>query len=84
MVDSAPSHWRNIARHLKHTDRDIISIESKFGGRTREKLMHALYKWRYMVPLKEYKVANLVMALRSCGLAKTAGKAFFLNNSLII
>ena len=53
---------------------DIASIESKFGGRTREKLMHALYKWRYMVPLSEYKIANLVMALRSSGLAKTAGK----------
>ena len=74
IVDEEASHWRNIGKHLGLNDRDIISIEKRYGDRTREKCMHTLYKWRHMVTLNEYKISNLVMALRQCGLNNVAGK----------
>ena len=73
IVDEESSHWRNIAKHLGLTDRDILGIERRYGDRTREKCMHMLYKWRHMVTLNDYKISNLVKALRSCGLNNVAG-----------
>lgn len=75
ITDSSAKHWRLLSQRLGLTRGDIAQVENSLpSGRTREKCMHALYRWRSLVRLKEYKVASLILVLRECQLHDIAGR----------
>ena len=74
VTDSVSKYWRQLALKLRLSKSEVAAIEAKHpDARTREKCMMALYKWRSMVVLQEYKVASIMLALRECRLTDVAG-----------
>ena len=82
VTDSVSKYWRQLALKLGLSKPEVASIEGKHPDvRTREKCMTALYKWRSMVVLQEYKVASIMLALRECRLFDVAGIILVINRS---
>jgi hypothetical protein len=73
VTDGVHKHWRHLAKKLGLSPNDIAEIESRDCGRSREKCLYALYKWRLMIPLQDYKVVALMQALNACGFIEQAG-----------
>ena len=74
VADSVSKYWRPLALKLGLSKQEVAAIEGKHSdARTREKCMTALYKWRSMVVLQQYKVASIMLALRECRLIDVAG-----------
>ena len=66
--------WRLLGQKLGLQAADIQRIEAIGEGRWREKCLNCLYKWRLLVPLQEFKIGNLVRALKQCGELAIAGE----------
>ncbi|CAD5123358.1 DgyrCDS11715 [Dimorphilus gyrociliatus] len=74
VTDNVHNEWRRLAVSLRLNKADIAKIETSFSGRTREKCMRALYKWRSLVGLQEYKASSVIRALKECGLQEAANE----------
>ena len=73
LAEGASPIWREVAKRLGLTSLDVANIETRFPGRPREKCMEALYKWRLLVSLQDFKVGSLIQAVKECGLTSVAG-----------
>ena len=73
VTDSVSKHWRQLALKLGLPKHEIAVIEAKHPARNREKCMHALYRWRSMVALQEYKLTSIIRALTAYRLHDVAG-----------
>ena len=74
LAEGVAGSWREVSKRLGLTPRDISDIENRFPGRPREKCMEALYKWRLLVSLQDFKVGSLIQAVKECGFNNVAGK----------
>lgn len=74
MAERTSRDWRTLAKKLGLSGTDVADIENRFNGRPREKCMHALYKWRLMVPLQDFKVTSLIQAARLSNLNHVASE----------
>lgn len=74
VTDNVHGEWRRIAVPMGLSKTDIAKIEASFPGRTREKCMRALYKWRSLVGLQEYKASSIIRVLKECRLQEAANE----------
>ncbi|KAK2152402.1 hypothetical protein LSH36_330g11013 [Paralvinella palmiformis] len=74
IADSIHRQWRRLAKTFGLSPVDVADIERSKAGRTREKCLNMLYKWRVIAGLKDYKMATLIQVLSSCGFSTLAGK----------
>jgi hypothetical protein len=73
LAEKVSDEWRALAAKLGLTPADMAEIAKRVVlERPREKCMHVLYKWRLLVPLKEFKVTTLVQACKESKLYQVA------------
>ena len=72
VADWVSRDWHVLAEKLGLTKPEVGRIAGTSEGRSREKCMMALYRWRCLAPLADYKISSVVLALRAASMHEMA------------